>query len=69
MNDVVSLLVGLEEAAIALGPASEADAIRRPMAAWRRTMRSHRRLPGDHSGNRFARFIWKGAGLGDDTVV
>lgn len=69
MNDVVSLLAGLEEAAIALGPASEADAIRRPMAAWRRTMRSHRRLPGDHSGNRFARFIWKGAGLGDDTVV
>ena len=69
MNDVVSLLTGLEEAAISVAPASEAEAIRIPMAAWRQRMRSHRRLPGDHVGNRFARFIWKGAGLGDDTVV
>lgn len=69
MNDVVVLLRGLEEAAVALGPAAEADAIRQPMAAWIERMRRHRRLAGDHTGNRVARFIWKGAGLGDDTVV
>jgi len=69
MNDVVLLLRGLEEAAVAQGPAADADAIRRPMVAWQQRMRSHRRLPGDHAGNKVARFIWKGAGLGDDTVV
>ena len=69
MNDVVSLLRGLEEAAVATGPASEAEVIRAPMAAWIACLRRHRRLAGDHAGNRVVRFIWKGAGLGDDTVV
>jgi hypothetical protein len=69
VNDVVTLLRGLEEAAITLGPASEADAIRAPMAAWIERLRHHRRLPGDHRGNAVVRFIWKGAGLGDDSVV
>jgi hypothetical protein len=69
MNDVVSLVRGLEEAAVALGPAAEAEAIRRPMAAWVARLRHHRRLPGDHAGNSVVRFIWKGAGLGDDSVV
>jgi hypothetical protein len=69
MNDVVTLLRGLEEAAVSAGPAADADAIRRPMAAWIERMRRHRRLAGDHPGNKAARFIWKGAGLGDDTVV
>jgi hypothetical protein len=69
MNDVVALLRGLEVASVALGPAADADVIRAPMAAWIERMRRHRRLPGDHAGNKVARFIWKGAGLGDDTVV
>jgi hypothetical protein len=69
MNDVVSLLRGLEEAAVALGPAADADVIREPMGAWVERMRHHRRLPGDHEGNAAARFIWKGAGFGDDTVI
>jgi hypothetical protein len=69
MNDVVSLLRGLEEAAVALGPSAEAELIREPMGAWVERMRHHRRLPGDHKGNSAVRFIWKGAGLGDDTVV
>ncbi len=69
MNDVVSLLRGLEEAAVAIGPAADADIVRRPMGAWIERMRHHRRLPGDHKGNAAVRFIWKGAGLGDDTVV
>jgi hypothetical protein len=69
MNDVVSLLRGLEEAALALGPAADADLIREPMGAWVERMRHHRRLPGDHEGNAAVRFVWKGAGFGDDSVV
>jgi hypothetical protein len=69
MNDVITLMRGLEEAAVSLGPAAEADAIRGPMAAWVERLRRHRRLPGDHAGNRAVRFVWKGAGLGDDSVV
>jgi hypothetical protein len=69
MNDVTTLLRGLEEAAIALGASAEAPLIRAPMAAFVERMRRHRRLPGDHEGNSAVRFVWKGAGLGDDTVV
>ncbi len=69
MNDVVSLLRGLEDAAVAVGPAAEAGIVRQPMSAWIERMRHHRRLPGDHKGNAAVRFVWKGAGFGDDTVV
>ena len=69
MNDVVSLLTGLEEAAVALVPTAEASLIREPMGVWIECMRHHRRLPGDHQGNKAVRFLWKGAGFGDDTVV
>lgn len=69
MNDVVSLMRGLEEAAVALGPAADAEVIREPVDAWVECLRHHRRLAGDHEGNAAVRFIWKGAGLGDDTVV
>ena len=69
MNDVVSLLRGMEEAAVALGPAADAELIREPIDAWVERLRHHRRLPGDHEGNRIVRWIWKGAGFGDDTVV
>ena len=69
MNDVVSLIRGLEEAAVALGPAVDAEVIREPIDAWVERLRHHRRLPGDHEGNRIVRWIWKGAGFGDDTVV
>ena len=69
MNDVVSLLRGMEEAAVALGPAADAELIREPIDAWVERLRHHRRLPGDHEGNSIVRWIWKGAGFGDDTVV
>jgi hypothetical protein len=69
MNDVVTLVRGLEDVAVAGGSAAEADAIREPVAAWVERLRRHRRLPGDHRGNPVARFIFKGAGLGDDSVV
>lgn len=69
MNDVVTLVRGLEDVAVAGGSAADADAIRVPVAAWVERLRRHRRLPGDHRGNPVARFIFKGAGLGDDSVV
>jgi hypothetical protein len=69
MNDVVSLLRGLEDAALAIVPAAEAEPLRTMMSAWIERMRHHRRLAGDHKGNAAARFVFKGAGLGDDTVV
>jgi hypothetical protein len=69
MNDVVTLVRGLEEACLGLSLASDAETIRQPVAAWIERLRRHRRLPGDHAGNPVARFIWKGAGLGDDSVV
>ena len=69
MNDVVSLIRGLGEAAVAIGPSAQADLVREPVNAWVERMRHHRRLPGDHRGNAAVRFIWKGAGFGDDTVV
>ncbi len=69
MNDVTTLLHGLEEAAVALGSAADAPLIREPMDDWVERMRHHRRLPGDHEGNSAIRLIWKGAGFGDDSVV
>lgn len=69
MNDVVTLLRGLEEAAVSVVAGNEADAIRQAIGAWVERMRHHRRLPGDHAGNAAVRFIWKGAGFGDDSVV
>ena len=69
MNDVVSLVRGLEEAAVAVGPAGDAQIIRAPIDALVERLRHHRRLPGDHEGNAAVRFVWKGAGFGDDTVV
>lgn len=69
MNDVVSLIRGLEQAALSIGASADAVLIREPVDAWVERLRRHRRLPGDHQGNKGVRFIWKGAGFGDDTVV
>ena len=69
MNYGVSRLGVLGVAGVPTGPAADAEVIRGPMAAWIERMRHHRRLPGDHKGNAAVRFVWKGAGFGDDTVV
>jgi hypothetical protein len=69
MNDVVTLLHALREAALSVLPASGVARTRELIDTWIARMRRHRRLPGDHKGNSVVRFIWKGAGLGDDTVV
>jgi hypothetical protein len=69
MNDVVSLIKGLGEAAEGLLPSADGAVVNQLTGAWIERMRRHRRLAGDHKGNSAARFLWKGAGLGDDTVV
>jgi hypothetical protein len=69
MNDVVTFIAGLRDAVIGLAATEDADAVRSVTGAWIERLRHHRRLPGDHEGNSLVRLIWKGAGLGDDTVV
>lgn len=69
MNDVVTIVNGLREAAQGALSAADAEVMNRYMAAWVARLRRHARLPGDHKGNKLVRLIWKGAGLGDDTVV
>ena len=69
MNDYVTILGGLREAARSGLPGEDAGPATELIDRWIQRVRHHRRLPGDHKGNPLARFIWKGAGLGDDTVV
>lgn len=69
MNDVVTLVAGFEDACLAVVPGSDAPVVRALIEAWIERLRHHRRLAGDHKGNAVARFFFKGAGLGDDTVV
>ena len=69
MNDYVTILGGLREAALSVLPGEDAGPTTELIDRWIQRVRHHRRLPGDHKGNPLARFIWKGAGLGDDTVV
>lgn len=68
-NDHITFIHGLREAAQGVVPAEAAEALATHVAAWTAQVRRHARLPGDHKGNAFVRHIWKGAGLGDDTVV
>ena len=69
MNDVITIINGLREAAQTALDANETEIMRAYIAAWIARLRRHARLPGDHKGNSLVRLIWKGAGLGDDTVV
>jgi len=69
MNDFVTILEGLQEAALSVLPGEDAPATHGLFDAWIARLRHHRRLAGDHKGNALVRLIWKGAGLGDDTVV
>jgi hypothetical protein len=69
MNDYVTILAGLREAALSVLPGEDAGLTTELIDQWIARVRHHRRLPGDHKGNALVRFIWKGAGLGDDTVV
>ena len=69
MNDYATILAGLREATLAALPSEDAPTATALIDRWIERVRHHRRLAGDHKGNALVRFIWKGAGLGDDTVV
>jgi hypothetical protein len=69
MNDYATVLAGLREASLSVLPGSDGASATALIDAWVARVRHHRRLAGDHKGNALVRFIWKGAGLGDDTVV
>jgi hypothetical protein len=69
MNDVVTTIQGLREGVMSALTADTIPAMSSLMDRWIDRLRRHRRLPGDHRGNALVRLIWKGAGLGDDTVV
>ncbi len=68
-NDHITFIVGLRDAALGVVPAEASDDLKAHVERWTAQVRRHARLPGDHKGNKLVRFIWKGAGLGDDTVV
>ena len=69
MNDYVTILSGLREAVLSVLPGEDAGPATELIGAWIERVRHHRRLAGDHAGNPLARLIWKGAGLGDDTII
>lgn len=69
MKDAATLLVGLRQAAVAVLTPDDGRALGVLVEAWLKRLRFHRALPGDHKGNGVARFLWKGAGILDETVI
>ncbi len=68
-RDQRMLLVGLRDAAAAVLSPAEIDVLNGYVQAWVKVLAFHQRLPGDHAGNAAVRFIWKGAGILDDSIV
>jgi len=68
-RDQAAFLHGLADAASTVLSPAEIEALAGYVAAWMAVLEFHRRLPGDHKGNAAVRFIWKGAGILDDSVV
>ena len=68
-RDQQTLIGGLRPAAAAVLPPDDAAAFGELIDAWFKRLRMYKRLPGDHKGNPVARFIFKGAGVLDDSVI
>ena len=68
-RDQQTLIGGLRPAAAAVLPPDDAAACGELIDAWFKRLRMYKRLPGDHKGNPVARFIFKGAGVLDDSVI
>ena len=68
-RDQQTLIGGLRPAAAAVLPPDDAAAFGELVEAWFKHLRLYKRLPGDHKGNPVARFIYKGAGILDDSVI
>jgi hypothetical protein len=69
MKDVMLLLDGLRAAALTVLNSKDAAVLRGLMERWQARLKHHQRLAGDHKGNSMVRFFWKGAGIGDDSVI
>jgi hypothetical protein len=69
VRDQSTLLLGLREAAATVLTPDDGRALGALIGAWLVRLKFHRALPGDHEGNAVARFIWKGAGILDETVI
>ncbi|HEY8169353.1 MAG TPA: hypothetical protein VIF84_11620 [Candidatus Limnocylindrales bacterium] len=68
-RDQRTIVGALRPAAAAVLAPDDASAVNELIAAWFRRLRLYQRLPGDHKGNPVARFIFKGAGILDDSVI
>ncbi len=68
-RDQRTLVGALRPAAAAVLPPNDAAAFGELVDAWFERLRLYQRLPGDHKGNPVARFIWKGAGVLDESVI
>lgn len=68
-RDQAVFLQGLADAATTVLSPTEIEALEGYVAAWLKVLEFHRRLPGDHKGNAAVRFIWKGAGILDDSII
>ena len=69
MRDFGTMILGLRDiAGTVLGP-EETLAVERLIDRWRVRLKRHGPLPGDHKGNAVVRFLFKGAGIGDESVI
>ena len=69
MSDLAALLAGLRVAVATVLNPLEREAADAFFKQWNEALKHHRRLPGDHKGNKLIRFFWKGAGIGDDKWI
>jgi hypothetical protein len=69
VSDQTTLLTGLRDAAATLLTPEDGVVLGDLMDAWLARLKFHRALPGDHKGSGVARFIWKGAGILDETAI
>jgi hypothetical protein len=69
VRDQQTLIVALRPPMAAVLAPDDAKACGELMEAWFKRLRLYKRLPGDHKGNPVVRFLFKGAGVLDDSVV
>ena len=69
MNDLTMMLGGLKRAVAAVLSPSDNEVAHEMLHQMVVRLMHHRRLPGDHKGNSIIRFFWKGAGVGDESVI
>ncbi|HVM29264.1 MAG TPA: hypothetical protein VM305_00635 [Candidatus Limnocylindrales bacterium] len=69
MRDFLAMFDGLRHAAATVLSPEEVEFAEPMFERAAQLLKHHGRLPGDHVGNKYVRFFWKGAGILDDGVV